>query len=92
MITETLKVYDQEYGDDWLGKKMEDSNLQNVVKFYAALATCAFFCKESNMVDYIICKMVRVSLRQGGCQHTPIAFLKLSNIINRDGNNAALAQ
>ena len=92
MIEETLRMYDQVYGDDWLGKKINDNNFQNTVKFYGAMASSALFCKNEPMVDYSICKMVQMCLQNGACQYTPMAFLKLSNIINRDGSNAALAQ
>lgn len=114
MIPETLKMYDEVYGDDWLGKKIEDSTLRNIVKFYSAseslgvllvlcftqiltklfapVGTSAFFFKVSHIVAYFVCKAVQLSLKNGVCQHTPIAFLQLSNIIERGGQNVACAQ
>lgn len=92
MIPETLRMYDEVYGDDWLGKKMEDMTLRNVVKFYSSMATSAFFCKPPHIVAYFVCKVVQLSLQNGVCQHTPLAFLQLSNIIIQDGNNTACAQ
>ena len=92
MITETLRTYDESYGEEWLGKSMKDCTQQHAVKFYGAMATAAFFSKDENMIHYTICMMVKLSLQHGACQDTPIAFLKLSNMINKDGNNAALAQ
>ena len=92
MIAETLKMYDGMFSDAWLGKKMEDLKLQNIVKFYGALATCAFFCKAEHMIGFFVCKMTQLSLIHGPCPYTPIAFLRLSNFINRNGAKAALAQ
>ena len=92
IIAETLTMHYHMFGDAWIEKEMEDKTLQNIVKFYGAMATCAYFFQEEHMVGYIICKMAQLSLRHGPCQYTPIAFLKLSYIINPDGSNAALAQ
>ena len=97
MIPETLSMYSNVYGDDWLGRKMEDENLRNVVKFYSAIAIAAYFCKPSSMSAYHVCKMVQISLRNGICEYTPIAFMKLShNAFNKAKDvmfsNAALIQ
>ena len=78
IIQETLSMYSV-YSDDWLGRKMEDKNLRNVVKFYSAIATAAYFCKPSSMSTYHVCKMVQISLRNGICEYTPIAIMKLSH-------------
>jgi hypothetical protein len=92
MIPETLRMYGEVYGDDWLGKNMEDNTLRNVIKFYSEMATCAYFIKVPHIVAYFVCKVVQLSLQNGVCQHTPLAFLQLSNIINLGGNNVAFAQ
>ena len=92
MIAETLRSYEEVYSDDWLKKKMEDSNLQHAVKFYGIMAASAFFFKHEHMVHYLICSMVKLSLNHGACHYTPIAFLKLSNIINTDGSSGTIAQ
>ena len=81
MIPETLKMYSEVYGDDWLEKKMEDVTLCNVIKFYSIIATAAFFCKSSHMGAYFVCKMVQLSFKKGICKHTPLAFMQLSSIV-----------
>lgn len=91
-ITETVKMYNGAYDDDWLKQKMEDRTLQNVVKFYGALVNSAFFCRPKHHVGYIVCKAVQLSLKHGACQDTPIAFLRLSNFVNINGSEAALAR
>ena len=85
-------MYDEIFDKDWLGKKMEDVKLQNVVKFYGAMAAHAFLCKAKHMRGYFICKMAQVSLNHGPCSYTPIAFLKLSSFVNRNGDKVVLAQ
>lgn len=92
MIPETLKMYSETYGNDWIGKKMEDRTLCYIVKFYSSLAFAAYFCKAPHLVAYFICKVGQMSLQNGVCKHTPLAFLLISDIISRDGNNVALAQ
>jgi hypothetical protein len=92
MIPETLRLYNEVYGDDWLGNMMEDSTLRNVVKFYSEMATCAFFIKVPHVAFYFVCKVVQLSLQNGVCQHTPLAFLQLSNIIHQGGNGIEFAQ
>ena len=92
MISETLRSYEEVYSDDWLTKNMEDSNLQYAVKFYGIMAESAFFFKHEQLVQYLICSMVQLSLRHGACQYTPAAFLKLSNVINFDGSSGNIAQ
>ena len=37
MVEDTLKMYEEVYDDDWLERRMEDENLQIVVKFYSCL-------------------------------------------------------
>ena len=80
MIPETLSMYSKVYGDDWLGRKMEDTNLCSITKFYSAIAAAAFFCKPSHMVGYFVCKVVQISLQNGVCEHTPLALLQLSSV------------
>ena len=91
MIPETLSMYSEVYGDDWLGRKMEDSKLCNIVKFYSVISTAAYFCKPSHMVAYFVCKMVQISLQNGVCEHTPQALMQLSTMVIRM-NNAASVQ
>ena len=91
IIPETLRMYSNVYGDDWLGKEMEDTNLCSIVKFYSAIADAAFFCKPAHVVGYFVCKMVQMSLRNGVCQYTPLALMQLSTIVIRI-NNAARVQ
>lgn len=91
MVMDTLRMYGELCDDNWLEKKMESRSLQNVEKFYSALKNVAVFHKPQ-MVGYLVCKMVQLSLNHGVCQHTPTALLNLSWIINRDGDNAAFAQ
>jgi len=91
MIPETLHMYAQVYGDDWLEKKMEDTTLCYIIKFYSSMANAAYFCKHPHMVAYFVCKMVQLSLRNGVCQHTPLAFMQLSSIVIRF-DNAAFVQ
>ena len=91
MVGDTLRMYGELYDDNWLGKKMESRSLQTVEKFYSALKNLALF-HNPEIVGYLVCKMVQLSLNHGVCQYTPTAFLNLSWIINRDGDNAAFAQ
>ena len=79
MIPETLRMYAEVYGNDWLGRKMEDTNLCNIIKFYSAIATAAFFCKPTHM-GFFVCKLVQMSLQNGICEHTPLALMQLSSI------------
>ena len=96
MLPETLSMYSEVYGDDWLAKKMEDSSLCNILEFYSAIATAAYFCKPPHVVAYFVCKMVQMSLRNGVCQHTPLALMQLSSIISSSissaSGNAAIVQ
>ena len=80
MIPETLSMYSKVYGDDWLGRKMEDTNLCSITKFYSAIAAAAFFCKPTHMVGYFVCKVVQISLQNGVCEHTPLALMQLSSV------------
>ena len=91
MIPETLSMYSEVYGDDWLEKKMEDVTLCSILEFYSAIATAAYFCKPSHVVAYFVCKMVQMSLRNGVCQHTPLALMQLTSIVIRF-NNATFVQ
>jgi len=91
MIPETLRMYSEVYGDDWLGQKMEDTTLSNIIKFYSAMASAAYFCKPSHMVAYFVCKMVQLSLQKGVCQYTPLALMQLTSIVIRI-DNAAFVQ
>ncbi len=92
IIPETLRKYDEVYGDDWLGRKMEDYTLRYVVRFYGQMITCAFFFKVRHIVSYYVCKVVQLSLRNGVCEYTPLSMLQLSNVLIRSGNNAHCAQ
>ena len=80
MIPETLSMYSQVYSDDWLGRKMEDTKLCNIVKFYSVIATAAYFCKPLHIGGYFVCKVVQISLQNGVCEHTPLALMQLSSI------------
>ena len=88
MIPDTLIMYSEVYGDDWLKKKMEDTTLFNIIKFYRVLAVAAYFCKPLHVSTYFICKMVQLSLRNGVCQYTPLALMQLSSIAIRFHNAA----
>eukprot|EP00986_Skeletonema_menzelii_P008360 scaffold3484_cov74-Skeletonema_menzelii.AAC.1 len=68
---------------------MEDTKLCNIVKFYSAIATVAYFCKP-HVVGYFVCKMVQMSLRNGVCQHTPLALMQLSTMAIRINNAASV--
>ena len=92
MIAETLKMYHSVYDDDWLKTKMEDKNLQSVIKIFVPMYVLATFCQPDLMAHYFICKAVQLSLQNGLCRYTPISFLNFSSIINRDGSHAKLAQ
>ena len=78
IIQETLSMYSEVYSDDWLERKMEDTKLCNIVKFYSLLTTAAYFCKPSS--GYFVCRMIQISLRNGTCEYTPLALMKLSLI------------
>ena len=86
MIPETLNLYAEVYCEDWLEKKMEDTTLCNIVKFYSVTVTAAYFCKPMHMLAYFVCKMVQLSLQNGVCQHTPVALMQLSFITIRFDN------
>ena len=86
MIPETLRKYDEVYGDDWLGKKMEDYTLRYVVRFYGQMITSAFFFKVPHFVAHFTCKAVQLSLQNGVCKYTPLSLLQLSNVLVRSGN------
>ncbi len=92
IIPETLRKYDEVYGDEWLGKKMEDYTLRYAVRFYGHMITSAFFFKLPHVVTYFACKAVQLSLQNGFCQYTPLSFLQLSNALIRSGNTAQCAQ
>ena len=91
MVPETLSMYSEVYSDDWLGRKMEDTKLCNIVKFYSVIATAAYFCKPSHIIGYFVCKMVQISLQNGVCEHTPLALMQLSTMAI-GMNNAASVQ
>ena len=80
MLPETLSMYSKVYGDDWLGRKMEDTNLCSIAKFYSVISTAAYFCQPAHMVAYFTCKLVQISLQNGICEHTPLALMQLSSI------------
>ena len=95
IIPETLSMYSEICGDDWLGTKMEDTKLCNIVKFYSLLTTAAYFCKPSS--GYFVCRTIQMSLQNGVCEYTPIAVMKLSSIAFNKANdtkfsNASLIQ
>ena len=97
IIQETLSMYSEVYSDDWLERKMEDTKLCNIVKFYSVIATAAYFCKQSYTYTpaFFLCKLVQISLRNGVCGYTPLALMKLSLIVfnnSKDNtfSNAAL--
>ncbi len=92
MIPETLRKYDEVYGDEWLEQKLEDYTLRYVVRFYGQMITSAFFFKVAHIVSYYVCKAVQLSLQNGVCEYTPLSMLQLSNALTRSGNNANCAQ
>ena len=92
MVPETLKEYNDIYGDEWLGRKVEDSKLHSIVGLYTQMTTCAFLFKAPHIVAYFVCKGVQISLRNGVCEHTPLAFIHLSNVLTRSGKHTACVQ
>ena len=91
MIPETLRKYDEVYGDEWLEKQMEDYTLRYVVRFYGQMITSAFFFKVPHHVAHFACKAVQLSLQNGVCEYTPLSMLQLSNVLIRSGNNVHCA-
>ncbi len=99
IIQETLSMYSEVYSDDWLERKMEDTNLRSINKFYFILTATALFCKQSfaHAGSYFACKLVQISLRNGICEHTPLAVMRLSliafnNAKDNTFSNAALGR
>lgn len=92
MVPETLKEYNEIYGDEWLGRKVEDSKVHSIVGLYTQMTTCAFLFKAPHIVAYFVCKGVQISLRNGVCEHTPLAFIHLSNVLTRSGKHTACVQ
>ena len=80
MVVETLGMYAQVAGDEWLAKKVEDSTLINILNFFSVMATAAYFCKPMHIVGYFVCRSVQLSLQNGVCHHTPLALMQLSFI------------
>jgi hypothetical protein len=87
MMKETLTMYKD---GNWLQKKMEDENLRTIVKFYGAVASAGYFCKSSNVVVYLVCTAVQLSLRNGVCQDTPPSLLLFTAHAINDSNAASV--
>jgi hypothetical protein len=86
MLEETLKMY-EEVGDKWLkGEKTVDKTLQTTLQFYNLIVLASYFCKSYSMVAYFTCKAMQLSLQRGLCDHTPLALIQFTTVLNKDEN------
>ncbi|KAK1746264.1 hypothetical protein QTG54_002871 [Skeletonema marinoi] len=86
MLEETLKMY-EEVGDKWLkGEKTVDKTLQTTLQFYNVIVLASYFCKSYSMVAYFTCKAMQLSLQRGLCDHTPLALIQFTTVLNKDEN------
>ena len=88
IVPETLHMVREIYGAEWLGKKIENEPVRQILKFYTALITASYFFKQPYFVAYFVCRMVQLSLQHGVSKYTPLAFLQLSNIVMSFDNAA----
>eukprot|EP00986_Skeletonema_menzelii_P018073 scaffold24409_cov143-Skeletonema_menzelii.AAC.1 len=80
-VPETLQMVREIYGAEWLGKKIENESVRQILKFYPALINASYIFKQPHVVAYFVCRMVTLSLQHGVSKYTPLAFLHLANTL-----------
>ena len=88
VVPETLCKIEKGYNEQWLGKKIENETVRQILKFYTALITASYFFKAPHVMAYFVCRMIQLSLEHGVSKYTPLAFLQLSNIVMNFDNAA----
>lgn len=95
MIIETINTYKQVCGDndDWLKRKEMASNNRTIERFYNLIVATSYrYVPNRNrkiMLAYFCCKGFQLSLKNGICQHTPLAAL-LFALVSMNEENAAV--
>ena len=79
-VPETLYKIEKGYNEEWLGKKIENESVRQILKFYTALISASYLFKEPHVMAYFVCRTVQLSLQHGVSKYTPLAFIQLSNI------------
>lgn len=74
-LQETLTMYEEIYGDEWIKNRLEDKKIQIIAKIYNLFVIACFLCKERHIHAYHMCKAVQLSLQNGVCHHTPLALI-----------------
>ena len=81
IVPETLYKIEKGYNEEWLGKKIENASIRQILKFYTALISASYLFKAPHVMAYFVCRTVQLSLKYGVSKYTPLAFLQLSNIV-----------
>jgi hypothetical protein len=90
LIAETQAMYEEVYGDEWLKRRIEDENIRTVAKFYNACVDSCYLSKSRQITIYHVCKAVQLSLQNGICQYTPLAFIYFATCVFKDDNAASI--
>jgi predicted ATPase len=88
IVPETLNKIEKGYNEEWIGKKIENASIRQILKFYTALISASYLFKEPHVMAYFVCRTVQLSLKYGVSKYTPLAFLQLSNIVMNFENAA----
>ena len=74
-LAETLTMYEEIYGDEWINNRLEDEKIRTIAKIYNMFVIACFLCKERHILAYHMCRAVQLSLQNGACQYTPLALI-----------------
>ncbi|KAL7526795.1 LOW QUALITY PROTEIN: hypothetical protein ACHAXR_005057, partial [Thalassiosira sp. AJA248-18] len=67
--------------DDWLAMKDMDNSLpQHILKFYSLMTIICFYYKPE-LLQYISCRMIRISFEHGICRYSILGFIQYAAIL-----------
>ncbi len=78
MLSETLSMYDEVYGDEWMNKRLENEKIRSIVKIYKSFVVACLLCKQRHFFIYHMCRAVQLSLQNGASQYTPLALVQFA--------------
>ncbi len=88
MIDATSNMVERISDKDLLEMKEMDERLRIFMNFYSLLATAAFFL-NSDMLPFIACRMVRLTMKNGLCTYSIVGFVQFAMVL-LSSNNAEM--
>ena len=89
MVAETLSIYKEVYNEeDRIHKMLEDEKIRTITKIYNLFVTACFLCKQEHIMIYHMCRAAQLSLQNGACEYTPIAFARFAGYCVMKNENA----